>query len=219
MSKKILMIVTNADQLDSGHTTGLWLQEFVEPSTEFKDAGFEITAASLNGGKIPIDPNSYSNRLPKVWDGVMEPLKDTKVLSKIQPADYDAVFLSGGHGTMVDFPNSEVLANVLQHFADNHKIIGAVCHGPAGFIGAEKSDGKPLVNGVKLTGFTNEEEAETGLTDALSFMLEDKLSEAGAEFVAGGAYQDHVEVDGNFVTGQNPQSSLSAAQAVVRLLQ
>ncbi len=219
MSKKILMIVTNTKQMDEKHETGLWLQEFVEPSMEFKQAGFEITAASIKGGKIPIDPHSYSNDLPDVWDGVMEPLRDTVPLEQIKPAEFDAVFLSGGHGTMFDFPENQELRKVLEHFVEEKKTISAVCHGSAGFIGVKDKNGKSMVGGVKITGFTNEEEAEAKVEELLPFKLEDKLREEGAEFIVSGISQDHVEVDGNFVTGQNPQSSLSTAQAVIRQLQ
>lgn len=218
MDKKILMIVTNADQMGGEHKTGLWLQEFVEPATEFREAGYEVVAASPQGGRPPIDPNSYSNELPRVWDGVMEPIHDTVPLSEVDPTSYAGIFLCGGHGTMVDFPKNEQLEELLRHFLTEQKVIGSVCHGPAGFIGVEDHNGRPLVEGKKITGFTNEEEDQTGLTSVVPFLLEDELKEAGAEFNSEEAYKDHVVVDEPFVTGQNPQSSLSSAQKMIELL-
>ncbi|SFK56673.1 Putative intracellular protease/amidase [Halobacillus dabanensis] len=218
MDKKILMIVTSADQMGGEHDTGLWLQEFVEPSTEFREAGYEVVAASPKGGRAPIDPNSYSNELPRVWDGVMEPIHDMVPLSEVDPTTYAGIFLCGGHGTMVDFPENKQLEELLRHFLTEQKVIGSVCHGPAGFIGVKDHNGRPLVEGKKITGFTNEEEDQTGLTSAVPFLLEDKLKEDGAEFDSGEAYKDHVVVDDPFVTGQNPQSSLSTAQKMLELL-
>ncbi|KHE68011.1 type 1 glutamine amidotransferase domain-containing protein [Halobacillus sp. BBL2006] len=215
MTKKILMVVTNTEKLED-HDTGLWLSEFVEPATEFKEAGFEVVAASMNGGRIPIDPNSYSNELPRVWDGVMEPIHDTPRLSEINPADFDGIFLCGGHGTMVDFPENDTLEEILKHFISEDKLISSVCHGPSGFVGVKDHNDQPFVKGRKMTGFTNEEEKQTGLEKVVPFSLEDRLREEGAVFETGETFKDHVIVDRNFVTGQNPQSSLSTAQAVIK---
>ncbi|WP_079477881.1 type 1 glutamine amidotransferase domain-containing protein [Halobacillus salinus] len=213
--KKMLMVVTNTDQLKD-HKTGLWLSEFVEPATEFKEAGYEVVAASMKGGRAPIDPNSYSNELPRVWDGVMEPIHDTTKLSEINPGDFDGIFFCGGHGTMGDFPNNETIKQVLRHFISENKVIASVCHGPSAFVGVTDHNDTPLVKGRTITGFTNEEEKESGLDSYMPFMLEDQLSEEGADFVAEESYKDHVEVDGNLITGQNPQSSLSTAQAIIK---
>ncbi|MFG6119385.1 MULTISPECIES: type 1 glutamine amidotransferase domain-containing protein [Thalassobacillus] len=216
MAKKVLMIVTSTQKIDEEHETGLWLSEFVEPYMEFTQAGYDVTTASPKGGKIHIDPNSYSNELPDEWDdSVMDPLNSTVKLDDITPENYDGVFLPGGHGTMFDFPENETLQSVLRHFADNSKLIGAVCHGPAGFVGVKDSNGDSIVKGKTITGFTDAEERDTGLDGLMPFMLESKLREEGAEFVTKENWEDHIRVDGNFITGQNPQSSLSAGRAFV----
>lgn len=218
LAEKILMIVTNSAWLDDDHHTGLWLSEFVEPYMEFTQAGYDVTVASIAGGEVPIDPNSITNEEPEEWDGVMEPLKNTVKLDEVKPDHYSGVFLPGGHGTMVDFPDNESLKKALQPFVDEDKAIGAVCHGPAGFVGITDKYGKPLVDGKRLTAFTNAEEKETQLAEKVSFLLETRLSELGATFQAAPNYTDHVEVDGKLVTGQNPQSSLTAAKEFVALV-
>ncbi len=210
------MIVTNAGWLDDDHKTGLWLSEYAEPYMEFTQAGYEVTTASVAGGEIPIDPNSISGEEPDEWDGVMEPLKNTVKLDEVDPSKYDGVFLPGGHGTMVDFPDNEAMKKVLQHFADEDKVIGSVCHGPAGFVGVKDSDGKYIVDGKRMTGFTNEEEKDTQLDSKVPFLLETRLTEHGAHFLAEPNYTEHVEADGKFVTGQNPQSSLATARKFVQ---
>ncbi|MGP4076430.1 type 1 glutamine amidotransferase domain-containing protein [Halobacillus sp. K22] len=215
---KILMIATNVDQLTNDHQTGLWLSEFVEPATEFKEAGFEVIAVSLKGGRIPIDPHSYSNELPRVWDGVMEPIHNTPALSEIDPSEFEGVFLCGGHGAMVDFPNNKTMEHMLRHFLTENKIIASVCHGPAGLLGVTDHNGEALLKGRTITGFTDEEEKEAGIEHLLPFKLEEQLKAEGANFKAEAPNKDHVEVDQNFVTGQNPRSSLSTAQAVIKKL-
>ncbi|WP_431802946.1 type 1 glutamine amidotransferase domain-containing protein [Halobacillus andaensis] len=208
---KILMVATNVDQIGD-QKTGLWLSEFVEPATEWTHEGFEVTGASIKGGRIPIDPNSYSNELPRVWDGVMEPIHDTIKLSEVNPEEYDAIFFCGGHGAMVDFPNSPEIEALLDHFKQNNKLIGAICHGPAAFIGNKDVNDISFIKGIKITGYSNEEEQATGLADAMPFLLEDELKEAGASYESGGVEADQVVVDQNFITGQNPQSTHRIAE-------
>lgn len=219
LAEKLLMIVTNAGTLDDDHKTGLWLSEYAEPYMEFTQAGYEVTTASVAGGEIPIDPNSISGEEPEEWEGVMEPLKNTVKLDDINPSDYAGVFLPGGHGTMVDFPDNEAMKKVLQPFVDENKVIGAVCHGPAGFVGVTDKNGNAMVDGKRMTAFTNEEEKDQQLDSKVPFMLESRLTELGAQFIAEPNYTVHVEADGNFITGQNPQSSLAAARKFVQKLQ
>ncbi|RWZ58907.1 type 1 glutamine amidotransferase domain-containing protein [Halobacillus fulvus] len=218
MQKKMLMVVTNVDRMKKGHPTGLWLSEFVEPATEMKGAGFEIVAASPKGGRIPIDPASYENKLPRVWDGVMEPIHDTPRLADIDPTDFDGIFLCGGHGAMYDFPNNEDLSNLLRHFLTERKIIASVCHGAAGFVGVTDHNDQSLIQGKKLTGFTNEEESRMKMEDLIPFSLEDRLKTEEAEFESGEAMEDYVVVDEHFITGQNPRSSLRTAQMIIEKL-
>ncbi|MFY4775429.1 type 1 glutamine amidotransferase domain-containing protein [Metabacillus sp. RGM 3146] len=211
--KKVLMVLTNASKIDEKHETGLWLSEFAEPYNEFKKRGFAVTAASPEGGKIPIDQNSVEDNIPDDFDEAIGVLQNTEVLSTINVNDFNGIFLPGGHGTMFDLPDNQPLKNALKHFAENNKVIGAVCHGPAGFVNTKLSNGKWLVDGVNMTGFTNEEEQQTGLAPMMPFLLESLLRAQGAKFEGAAAYSDHVVADGRFITGQNPQSSQSAAES------
>jgi putative intracellular protease/amidase len=216
--KKILMVLTNSSKIDDEHETGLWLSEFAEPYAEFKNQGFEVDVASLKGGRIPLDANSLDDENVETWKGITKELDQTLVLSQLNVNEYSGIFLPGGHGTMFDLPDSTALQQALSHFAENHKAIGAVCHGPAGFVGTKLSNGKWLVDGISLTGFTNEEEQQTGLDSLMPFLLETKLREQGAQFEKSDAWSDHVITDGKFVTGQNPQSSQSTAEAFVKVV-
>ncbi|TDL30632.1 type 1 glutamine amidotransferase domain-containing protein [Jeotgalibacillus sp. S-D1] len=218
MSKSVLMVVTNTDKIDADHPTGLWLSEFAEPYVEFKKNNIEVTVVSPKGGGIPLDPNSLEGEQPSEWKEAEEKLLQTEQLSSVVFDHFDGVFLPGGHGTMFDLPNEPHLQDGLAHFAENNKVIGAVCHGPAGFVDVELSDGTFLVKNKKMTAFTDEEEKETGLDSFMPFLLQSKLEEQGAHFVAQGNWADHVVKDGKFITGQNPQSSQKTAEAFVQAL-
>lgn len=213
-AKKILMVVTNHAVIDEEHRTGIWLEEFAVPYQVFKENGFEVTVASPKGGAAPVDPRSLNDE----WKDEKALLDDTVKLADVQTDAYDALFFPGGHGTMFDFPNDRSVQDAIRRFDDQQKVIAAVCHGPAALVGATRSDGMPLVAGKTVTSFTDEEERASKLDAYMPFLLESKLRELGAKFVAKEKWSDHVEVDGHLVTGQNPQSSRSIALKVVELL-
>jgi putative intracellular protease/amidase len=217
--QSILIIVTSFGEIAPGEPTGLWLEEFAVPYLEFKSRGFNISVASIQGGQVPIDPRSNpTTEQKKDWSEAIDALKSTVTIASIEVADFNAVFIPGGHGTMFDFPKSDGLHNTLRDFAEQDKVIAAMCHGPASLIGVTLEDGTPLVEGKRVTGFTNEEEATTGLEKKMPFLLQSRLLSLGANFIEAPNWSDHVEVDGKLITGQNPQSSKSAALAVIDLL-
>ncbi|BCJ87543.1 type 1 glutamine amidotransferase domain-containing protein [Effusibacillus dendaii] len=218
-TKRILMVVTNHTTITDDHKTGLWLEEFAVPYNVFKEKGYRVKVTSILGGEVSLDPNSIPAEKNAEWAAAEEELKNTAKLSKEDATGFDAVFLPGGHGTMFDFPDSETLQYVLQQHAEDGKVIGAVCHGPAGLVNVTYKDGTPLVKGKTITSFTDSEEREVKLDMHMPFLLESKLREKGGKFVSGENWADFSVRDGNLVTGQNPASSKSTAQKVVEALE
>ncbi|WP_018924000.1 type 1 glutamine amidotransferase domain-containing protein [Salsuginibacillus kocurii] len=217
MSKSILMVVTNHTTITDDHKTGLWLEEFAVPYNVFKEQGYDVKVTSINGGEVPLDPNSIEDRAE--WKQAEEELKNTAKLSENDTENFNGIFLPGGHGTMFDFPDNKTLQTVLQHFVENNKVISAVCHGPAGLVNATYADGTPIVQGKNVSTFTDEEEIEMQLDQHMPFMLETKLRDKGANIERGEKWTDFSIADGNLVTGQNPQSSKSTAEKMVQALQ
>ncbi len=214
------MVVTSHGRIDAERRTGLWLEEFAVPYDEFRSAGLEVAVASPLGGAAPIDPHSAASpELASAWVEADARLRETLPLDAVaHPEAYDAIFLPGGHGTMFDLPDNVRLRQLLQEFEAQGKIIAAVCHGPAGFVNVLRRDDRPLVEGRVITAFTDAEEREVGLAEKMPFLLESTLRREGARFIDRPNWADHTEVDGNLVTGQNPQSSRSCARAVLQLL-
>lgn len=222
----ILFILTSHAQLGaSGHTTGLWLEEFTTPYYELLDAGHAISLASPRGGGVPIDPRS---RAPEAQTASTRRLADdplnaarlttTLPLAQLRAADYDAVFVPGGHGPMWDLATDPVSAALIGAFAAAGKPVAAVCHGVAALLPVRTPAGRPLVEGRKLTGFSDEEERAVGLEDVVPFLLQDRLVIEGAIYSEAPRFAPHVVVDGRLVTGQNPASAQGTAQALARLL-
>lgn len=219
MSKRILMVVTSHDHITDDKPTGLWFEEFATPYQTFNIQGYTVTVASPQGGRTPIDPSSKPTDVEREkYQGALDILENTTALSSIDPDAFDAVFLPGGHGTMYDLPTAEV-GRIIGRFADADKVIASVCHGPAGLIAAKRADGTPIVRGYQLTAFTNEEEVAANLADVMPFLLQDELTALGAEFIVSPMWNNHVVIDRNLITGQNPQSAASTAQAMIDVLE
>jgi putative intracellular protease/amidase len=217
--ERILIVLTNTAQIPgTTKPTGVWYTEYTDPYKVFTKAGYEVHTASPLGGKSPVDPRSGSEakvqRIPDAWNK----MQSTRVLAKVKLDDYVAVFLAGGHGTMWDFPNQPALTALISQAIAVGKPVGAVCHGPAGLIGAVAPDGKPLVAGRKVNSFTNAEEKSAGMTADVPFLLEDKLKSLGGLFESDGVFREHVVEDRGLVTGQNPASADAVAERMVALL-
>jgi putative intracellular protease/amidase len=225
MTKRILLVVTSHDRLgESGEKTGFWLEELATPYYVFRDAGHEVELASPKGGEAPFDPKSLEKSPPAsvarflADPKAMAQVKNTRVLSKVDAAAYDAVFLAGGHGTMWDLPASAPLATLLGDVFDRGRVVAAVCHGPAGLVAAKGKGGKSIVAGKRVTAFTNSEEEAIKLTGVVPFLLESRLRELGGTFEGAGMWQPHAIRDGNLITGQNPQSSEKVARLVLEAI-
>lgn len=222
---KILMVLTSHDTLgDTGRKTGFWLEEFAAPYYVFRDADAKVTIASPLGGQPPIDPRSDTPE--GQTDATLRFKRDKAAqvalahsirLSSALPGDYDAVFYSGGHGPMWDLADNATSDALIEAFWNQGKPVAAVCHGPIALRHAIV-DGRPLVEGRRVTGFTNSEEAAVQLTDVVPVLVEDELRRLGGRFEEVDDWQSLVVVDGRLITGQNPASSTAAAEALVKLL-
>ncbi len=218
---KVLIVTTSHDHFEGAnpHPTGVWMEEFALPYLELLKNGVDITIASPKGGAMPVDPRSLPTlEQEKAWQSAIAASKQTVKLSEVKSTEFDAIFLPGGHGPMFDLPDNSALQQLLREFREDGKIIAAVCHGPAGLVGATLTDGTPLVKDKVLTSYTNSEEIAAKLDKEVPFILEQRLRELGAIFIAHENKADHIERDGTLITGQNPNSSASIAHALVTAL-
>jgi putative intracellular protease/amidase len=202
------------------HPTGLWLEEFAVPFTAFSEAGASIRVVSPKGGAVPIDPKTApTEKKREKWPAALQALTSTGRLAEVAADRFDAVFIPGGHGPMVDLVNDQQLQRLLAAFDRDGKMVAAVCHGPAALLNVRNAAGEPLVKGRKVTGFTNVEERLVMLHSVVPFLLEDALKERGANFESALLpFFCHVVRDDNLITGQNPASSTKVAEELLAAL-
>ncbi len=222
-SKNILMVLTSHSELgDTGEKTGFWVEEFAAPYYQFKDAGFNITLASPNGGQPPVDPKSeledFQTASTKRFDEdteVQTQLANTKILSSVTARDFDAVFYPGGHGPLWDLTDNVESIKLIEDFLNSNKPVAAVCHATAALLKAKTPQGESIVAKRLVTGFTNTEEEAVQLTNIVPFLLEDELVKLGGDFQKADDWNAFAVQDGLIITGQNPASSELAAQKLV----
>jgi putative intracellular protease/amidase len=223
---KVLMVLTSHDQLgDTGRKTGFWLEELAAPYYVFKDAGAEITLASPKGGQPPLDPKSDEpnvqtdlTRRFQADAAAKAQLAKTARLDSARQEDFDTVFYPGGHGPMWDLAEDPSSVKLLESFLAAGKSFAVVCHSTGALRHVRTPDGKPFLEGKEVTGFTDGEEADVGLTKVVPFLVEDEVMRLGATFSKVKNWGVHTVVDGQLVTGQNPASSGPAAEALVNQL-
>ena len=223
---KILMVLTSHDQLgDTGRKTGFWLEEFAAPYYVFKDAKAEIVIASPKGGQPPLDPKSNEPRFQtelthrfEADPAAIAALAVSVPLRSISAADFDTVFYPGGHGPMWDLAEDQDSIRLIESVYNAAKPLALVCHAPCALHRARRPDGRPLVEGKKVTGFTNTEEEAMGLTKVVPFLVEDELKRLGGIFSKAPDWAPYVVTDGLLITGQNPASSGPGAKALLKAL-
>lgn len=185
-----------------------------------------MAIASPKGGPIPIDsncmaPDFFTEPSKKFMHSAaaIGKLSHSLKVDEIDFSDIDVIYLTGGHGTCVDFINNPGLTQKIESMANvNDNVVAAVCHGVLGLVDCKKEDGTPLVAGKSITGFADSEEEAVGLTKVVPFLLETKLKEQGATYSKTSDWGSKVCVDGKLITGQNPQSSEECAKAVIAML-
>ncbi|MEL6323425.1 MAG: type 1 glutamine amidotransferase domain-containing protein [Pseudomonadota bacterium] len=227
--KRALVVTTSHGTLgDTGKATGVAASEMTVPYYAFLDAGMTVDLASIKGGEIPVEPMTVRWPIATADDrrfladpAAMKKLKNSIPIAEIDATAYDVIFLAGGWGASYDLAQSPDLADVITKANAEGKIIGSVCHGALGMVNAKDVDGSPLLEGRRVTGVTDKQIKELGISITPKHP-ETELRAAKARFEAQTAWRDffatHTVVDGNLVTGQNQNSGYETSHRILELL-
>ncbi|WP_198535928.1 type 1 glutamine amidotransferase domain-containing protein [Pseudofrankia saprophytica] len=219
---RVLIVVSSWTRLgNTGRATGFWLPEAAYPWWEASAAGYQVDIASILGGRPQADGVDHSDPVQRLFLGsqdVRDALDGTPAVSEVDPADYAAVFLAGGYAAMWDMPDNPALGALVAAVWTAGGVVNAVCHGPAGLLPARRDDGTPLVRGLRVTGFSHDEERKASMIGVVPLLLPDALTALGAHYESGRSYAPRVVVDSRVVTGQNPASAPEAARITMQLV-
>ncbi|QJU60140.1 type 1 glutamine amidotransferase domain-containing protein [Sphingomonas sp. AP4-R1] len=221
MTQHVLFIVTNAAVIGPlNRKTGFFFAEVAHPFHVLDKAGIAVEFASPAGGWTPYDAYDETDPSQKAFfeSKAFRRLNRSRKLSEVDAADYDAILMPGGLGPMVDIQRNADVQKAIVRAWTTGKLVTAVCHGPCGLLGVDLGDGKPFVQGKKLTGFSKAEEFDYARAD-VPYELEDALRAEGADYSSVANWQPHVVVDGRLITGQNPASASQVGKEIVAALQ
>lgn len=227
MSKSILHVVSNVSQYaDQTKPTGLWLSELTHAYDVFAAKGYQQRIVSPKGGLSPLEPRALKWPLLDASAGSwfadksrMALLSATARPDEIASADYDAIYFTGGHAVMWDFPDAEGVQRLTRDIWERGGIVSAVCHGYCGLLNTKLSDGKLLVAGKRITGFSWTEEVLAGVAKHMPYNAEAEMKKRGALYEkALLPFVSYAVADGRLVTGQNPFSAKATAEKVAALL-
>ena len=221
--KNILIFMSNHATLDNtNEANGTYAAELSHVVAELNNAGFSYDLASIKGGNAPlygVDDFDDQAHIKVMADAdFLAKVNSTKKASDVNVADYDAIFYPGGFGLLSDLASNTDVAKLTAEHYESGGLVAAVCHGPAGLLPVQLSNGESLLANKKVTGFTREEEIAAGTIDKIPFLLEESLEKSAGAYVKVADWQEHVIVDERVITGQNPASAHGVGKAIVASL-
>ncbi|NER60240.1 type 1 glutamine amidotransferase domain-containing protein [Pseudomonas sp. MAFF212428] len=228
MSKKVLVVLTNTAKYPTlKRATGLWLGEAVHFVEVVEKGGYQVDYVSPAGGYVPIDPHSLSMAQDLDWQwygdkAFMNRLGSTLNPGQVKAQDYQAIYFTGGHGVIWDFPDNVALQTLARQIFEAGGVVASVCHGAVGLLNIKLSDNTLLVKGREVTGFSNVEEQLVELDKVVPFLTENELSARGGLYrKADDPWQEFAiadQLEGRLITGQNPASGAAVARRVLAVL-
>ncbi len=234
--KKALIVSTSHNILNrpgetTGPATGVFASEMTIPYYEFLDANMEVDIASIKGGEVPIDPQSFYYFLESKEDKRFEQdeafqakIKNSVPIEKVDLKNYDIVFFAGGWGAAYDMNSEIVSTKVSDAYYNSDVIMGSVCHGALAFTNAKDKNGDYLIKGRPMSGVTQKQLASFGI-EFTPYHPEQELKKAGAIYQCShekpiDQFNTYTVADQEkrFITGQNQNSSHDTAQLMMKTL-
>lgn len=224
--KKVLIVLTNVNHYHgTDDPTGLWLGEAAEFVAVMQAAGIQVDYVSPKGGFVPLDPRSmkYTNpEIMKVYetdDFQRRALSNSLNPDQVNAADYTAIYYTGGHGVIWDFPDNPELQRIALTIYQNNGFVTSVCHGVAGLLNIKDSNGDYLIANKTITGFTAAEEAIAAKRSVVPFLNKPEVEKRGGRWRQKRFYSEFAVQDGQLITGQNPFSATAVATRLIQNLQ
>jgi len=228
---------------------GYYLNELTVPVRALMNEGYEITIANPKGNTPQMDvhsavPDFFGGDEARLQDYLkfrdsLTELKNPNRISDVIASgldQFDAVFVPGGHGPMMDLLDDPDAGTVMRHFHKTSKITSALCHGPISLLSAlpnsvevvaalaagdaagahAKAEGW-IYTGYKMTIFSTAEEQQREpleIGGKVLFYPDFALRTAGGDVTVLAPWKSYALQDRELITGQNPFSD----QALLKFL-
>src|SRR5580692_6792530 len=228
---------------------GYYLNELTVPTRALMKEGYEITFSNPKGNTPQLDvhsavPDFFGGDKARLQDylkfrdsltGLKNPTRISDVVASGLD-QYDAVFVPGGHGPMMDLLDDPDAGTVMRHFHETSKPTAVLCHGPISLLsalpnstevvgalaagdaaGAHAKAKGWIYSGYKMTIFSTAEEQQREpleIGGKVLFYPDFALRTAGGDVSVVAPWKSYVLQDRELISGQNPFSD----QALLNLL-
>lgn len=222
-NKKVLVLCTEERYFEMANgklfSTGNNVQETMVPLMHLVNGGFSFDVATSTGK-------------PAILEEWSVPIKDKAVLAFREEhqtkfdtplslkalvagnalkgdSDYIALFLPGGHGSMVGLPDDENVGKLLRWIETSDRYLVAVCHGPAAMIAKDQSNAPNPYRGYKMVAFPDKFDKQSPslgyLPGQLTWFQCEALEKEGIE-VINDKITGATHVDRKLISGDSPKA-------------
>jgi putative intracellular protease/amidase len=148
---------------------GFHWDEALIPYNIWSSHGWNITVATPDGAVPLADPNSIVVRpwLQLLGYGTskqraisnpitaefQQAITTPMAIAAVNPTQFDAIYLVGGHGCLFDLHDNVALSTILVTMIEARKPIAAICHATSVLAHVTGNDGHKLLSHHVMTGF------------------------------------------------------------------
>jgi molecular chaperone Hsp31 and glyoxalase 3 len=196
--------------------TGNHPVEMLLPMMHMAAAGFAFDFATVTGGPAVLEMWAFPTKDVAVTAFHKEHQAAMNAPMKLDDVDvslkgYAGIFIPGGHGAMVNLPDSLALGKILQSAHTREMPTITLCHGPGALVAASKVEGAEFpYKGYKMVTFSDKTDAFTPnigyIPGPMPWQCQDALKKLGAETLntseTGATY-----VDRELITGDSPNAA------------
>lgn len=220
---KIAVIFTEQKNLkmENGKmfSTGNHPVEALLPMLHLQSAGFNFDIITPTGKPVVFEmwafPQNDTN-VKALYNSIQSSFKNPISLtdfvdSSFQKHDeYAALFIPGGHGSMIGLPEDLNVSKALNWAHENDLFTITLCHGPGALLSTTLNNGKFLYQGYKMCVFPDSVDKQTPMVGYLPgkmpFPVSEKLKSLGA-ILMNKKSDKTVYVDRKLITGASPLAS------------
>jgi molecular chaperone Hsp31 and glyoxalase 3 len=234
-NKKVLVLcteeryfkMTNGKQFSTGNN----VQETMVPLMHLVNAGFDFEvvtptgkSAVLEEWSVPVKDEAViafrkKNQAKFDKPHSLKQLVETDALN--DASDFIALFLPGGHGSMVGLPEDTNVGSLLKWIKTSDRYLVAVCHGPAAMIAKENKGAPNPYNGYKMVAFPDKFDKQSPslgyLPGQLPWFQCEVLAKHGIE-VINDKITGATHIDRKLISGDSPKACDELGKITVEAL-
>jgi molecular chaperone Hsp31 and glyoxalase 3 len=220
---KILVIFTEQKNMKMQNgklfSTGNHPVEALVPMLHLKNAGFDFEIVTPTGKPAIFEMWAFPNKdkeVKEIYEQFKTNFEQPKSLqdfvnnSLTKPEDYAALFIPGGHGSMLGIPNDKNVATTLNWANDNDLFTITLCHGPGSFLSTTLDNSKFIYQGYNMAVFPDSVDKMTPmfgyLPGQMAMAVSEKLKSLGVNLMNTKS-DNTVCIDRKLITGASPLAS------------